>query len=118
MICDEIAAQAIAQTAAGVTALYGACGAKMKTVDHVSGMEARILREISEAAAGLGLEEANAMVVQLLNRYEKPTAAGEAPLGMSFKDCYELSELAPIDEYVQLWERKKADLTKVGLRFA
>ncbi len=118
MICDEIAAQAIAQTAAGVTALYGACGAKMKTVDHVTGMEARILREISEAAAGIGLEEANAMVVQLLNRYEKPIAAGQAPLGMSFMDCYELPELAPTDEYVRLWERRKENLEKVGLRFA
>ena len=118
MICDEIAAQAIAQTAAGVTSLYGACGAKMKTTDYVTGMEARILREISEAAAGVGLDEANAMVLRLLDRYEQPIAENREPRGKSFPECYQLPELTPTDEYQHLWERKKEDLANVGLRFA
>jgi methylamine---corrinoid protein Co-methyltransferase len=116
MMCDEIAAQAVAQTAAGITSLYGACGAKMKTVDHMSGMESRILREVSEAAAGMGLAEANAMVLQLLDRYEKPIARDGAPVGLAFSECYDVADLAPIDEYVQLWERKRQDLRQLGLR--
>jgi methylamine---corrinoid protein Co-methyltransferase len=117
MICDEIAAQAVAQTAAGVTSLYGACGAKMKTLDYMSGMESRILREISEGAAGMSLEEANSVVLQLLARYEEPIAKEGAPIGSSFSECYDVDELAPIDEYVELWERKKQDLAKLGIRF-
>jgi methylamine---corrinoid protein Co-methyltransferase len=118
MIVDEIAAQAVAQTAAGMSSFYGACGAKMKNVDRITGMEARMLREISEAAAGVGLEEANELAVSLLERYEKPQAEGVAPLGLDFAECYPSPDLEPIGEYVELWERKKEDLAALGLKFA
>jgi hypothetical protein len=66
----------------------------------------------------VGLDEANAMVLRLLDRYEQPIAENREPRGKSFPECYQLPELTPTDEYQHLWERKKEDLANVGLRFA
>ena len=68
MLCQEIAAHVVSTSACGMAGLYGACGAKMANVDRVTGMEARMLVEIADAAAGMGLKEANEVTGRLLAR--------------------------------------------------
>ena len=116
MLCDEIAASAIAQTACGAFKLIGAIGCEGAILDRATGMESRILYEIGSAAAGIGLGEANEMVKQLIGRYEETLRSKKAPEGKSFTGCYEKG-LAPSLEYLNLWEKKKKELEKMGLSF-
>jgi len=116
MLCDEIAASAVAATSCGAFKLIGAIGCEAAKLDHATGMESRILREISEAAAGLSLTEANEIVKQLIGRYEETLRSKKAPEGKSFTECYEKG-LIPSLAYLNLWEKKKKELAKTGLSF-
>lgn len=115
MVCWETAAQAVANTACGVSALYGACGAKMVATDHVTGMEARMLVETSRAAAGMSLVDADEVVKRLVSRYGETISHGAAPTGRPFRECYDADTLRPREDYVELWEREKAGLRELGL---
>lgn len=116
MLCDELAAQAIALTASGVSTLYGAAGRQAAKMDYATGMESRIAYEVSRAAAGMNLSEANKIVKQLIGNYEETLKSGKAPVGKSFTECYE-QKLTPSTEYVTLWQKKKKGLEKIGLVF-
>lgn len=114
MICDEVAAMAIALTASGYSTLYGALGCEGAKMDYVTGMESRFIFELGEAAAGISLGEANEIVRQLIGKYEETLRSRKAPEGKSFNECYE-PELRPSEEYVNLWDKKKKELEKMGL---
>lgn len=110
MLCDEVTAQSVAQTVSGVSALYGAVGSRMVKTDYVTGMESRILYETSKAATGLTLSEANTIVKELIGRYEDSVKIRDIPEGKSFTECYNIKELTPNAEYVELWEKRKEKL--------
>jgi len=114
MLCDEIAAQAIALTASGASSLYGAAGCSMAKMDYTTGMEARILCSTSRAAAGMNLGEANEIVKDLIGTYEETLKNRKSPVGKSFVECYEQG-LTPSKEYLDLWRRKRKALEKMGL---
>ncbi len=116
MMCDEFAAQTIAITASGYSALYGGGGAEIAQEDYVTGMESRITSEISRAATGMNLSDANRIVKQLVGRYIETLKTGDAPLGKSFTECYR-NGLMPSDEYLELWQRKRRELEDLGLSF-
>ena len=117
MLCDEIAAMAVAQTASGAFSLYGAMGSEGGSMDYTTGMESRILCEIGAASTGMGLAKANEIVKQLIGRYEETLRSKKAPEGKSFTECYEKG-LVPSLEYLNLWEKKKKELEKMGLEFS
>ena len=114
MLCDELAAQAIAQTVSGVSVIYGAAGGQGATLDHATGMESRIVYEASRAAAGMELSEASKIVKELLGKYEETLKSGQVPPGKSFTECYE-RDLTPSKEYISLWDKKRKELQKMGL---
>ena len=89
----------------------------MIKTDTFSGMEARILCEISRAAAGMSLSDANEIAMQLNADYEKDVMAKNAPEGKSFLECCDEKTLQASKEYLTLWEKKKEKLAKLGLKF-
>jgi len=115
MLCDEIAAQAIAYTASGVSTLYGPAGCSMAKEDYFTGMESRILRIVSEAAAGMSLSKANSIVKKLADGYDEAIKGKTAPIGKSYVECYDRKNLTPSKEYLGVWEKEKEKLTKMGL---
>ena len=116
MLCDELGAQTIALTASGISLLYGGSGAQIAKMDYVTGMETRITSEISRAAAGISLSEANGMVKELCRKYDETLRSGSAPSGKNFAECYE-DGMTPSKEYLDLWQSKKDELEKMGLKF-
>jgi len=117
MLCDEIAAQAVAHTAAGHSTFYGPVGSLMKELDYFGGMESRILCEVSRAAAGMNLSDANEIAKKLNAGYQEAVMSKQTPEGKNFLECYDQRTLAPISEYLTLWDRKKEELAKMGLPF-
>jgi len=116
MICDEFAAQATAMTTAGYAALYGGGGAEIAQLDRVTGMESRMTSEITRAATGMSLADADKAVKKLTAKYIETLKKGDAPLGKSFRECYQKG-LTPSDEYLELWEKKRKELGSLGLAF-
>lgn len=117
MLCYEIAAQAVALTAAGASFFIGPVGCKMAKADYFSGMESRILKEISCAVAGMDVTDANELASELVGEYREQLTAKEIPQGKSFGECYDLSLVRPTSEYLDLWENKKRELQCLGLKF-
>jgi methylamine--corrinoid protein Co-methyltransferase len=117
MIVYELAAHSIASTVSGWH-LNPAAVARNRHPGHASGMEARIHAEVGHAAARSGVtrREASKMVSALLEKYEK--AIPSAPIGKSFRECYDRDTVKPKDEYLRLWERARKNLGEMGLDFS
>lgn len=101
---DGSAARDIALTASGASVLYGARRGWGSNMDYSGvGLGSRILYEMSQAAAGIKLEEANEIVGELTEKY-----AYELPAEDKF---------IPLKEQLVLWEKEKKELQKMGLVF-
>jgi len=108
----EAAAYAIAGTVSGLN-LMAVEVAKNKYLDHCSGMEARMAAEAGHAASGMKLEDANELLKEVLKRYRDRIK--EAPVGKSFRECYDLKTITPTSEYNSIYDSVVADLKNLNL---
>ena len=109
----EIAAQAMTDTASGRELLSGVASSKGVTQNKTTGMEARMMGEVSLATCGMEVEDVNRIVDRVVSLYEKDF--NHAPQGKRFQDCYDVRELEPTDEYVDLHDKTIDLLGKCGL---
>ena len=111
----ETAANAIAITVSG-SHLEG-CGSADGNAPNGSGLEARWMGEVGHAVArqGLTLEDANGLVLALLQKYEHVFDLPGGNPGAAFDLAYELPGLVPAPAWVQMYEEVKADLRSLGL---
>jgi methylamine--corrinoid protein Co-methyltransferase len=109
----EVAAQAITDTASGRELLSGSASSKGVVKDKTTGMEARMMGEVAAAAAGIEVPEINSILDNVLgcykNQYSKP------PIGKRFQDCYDVKEVVPTEEYMDVYAKALATLSKCGL---
>jgi len=110
----ECAALAITAAASGTCALIGPRSAAGIHAGHVSGLEARFTAEVGRAAAGISRKEADALVRQLVAKYQPELTA--RPAGKSFTEVYDLTTLKPTAEWLAVYERVKGELRGMGLR--
>jgi len=117
MITYELAAHSITATVSGWH-LNPAAVAKNRHPEHSSGMEPRIHAEVGHvtARAGITRKDASKIVDKLLSLYEKDVS--HAPIGKSFKECYDYDSVKPKDEYLKLWDTSKKKLKDLGLDFS
>jgi methylamine--corrinoid protein Co-methyltransferase len=117
MVAYEIVANALAATVAGAD-LDLVAVARNRHPERASGMEARIGAEAGHLAARQGVtrEQANEIVKQILPQYEDHLA--DAPIGKRLDECYDLENLNPTPEYVELYERVKEQLSGFGLDYS
>jgi methylamine--corrinoid protein Co-methyltransferase len=116
MITYELAAHSLASTVSGWH-LNPAAVARNRHPSHCSGMEPRIHAEVGHVAARqeLSRKEASRIVAGLLDLYEG--GIKNAPMGKSFRECYDINTVKPTGEYVKLWEASKKKLGEMGLDF-
>ena len=60
-------------------------------------------------------DTANEIVKKLLSTYESKIP--EAPVGKRFQECFNIDTLEPTNEYVELYEKMKDEMTQYGLKF-
>lgn len=111
----EVAAQAIVDTASGRELLSGVAAAKGVLQDKTSGMEARIMGETSAAVCGMEIDYVNELLENLLSHYEPYYAS--APSGKTFQQCYNVAEVVPTDEYLDIYEKAQTIISSCGLDF-
>ena len=113
MALYETAAVTIGNNACGRALSYGVatcCGVRE---DYTSPMEARLLSEVNRQSAGMKTTNANLLVGDLIKRYAPRFE--NAPSGKSFRDCYDLKTLKPIQEHEQLYKRVRKEIEDLGL---
>ena len=111
----EVAANAITITTSGGH-LEGV-GSADGVLPNGSGLEARFMGEVGHAVTrqGLDLDEANTLVLHLLNKYEHVFDLPEGNAGVPFDQAYEMEELVPVPAWQQMYEEVKADVREMGL---
>lgn len=117
MVVNEIVAIVAAATVSGAD-LDLLAVARNKHPEYASGMEARIGAEAGHVIAfqGMTREQVNEIVKQLLAEYEDQIET--APLGKRFDECYDLTRVQPTQEYLDLYEKCKEKLSKLGLDYS
>ncbi len=111
----ETAAQAITDTASGREILSGVASAKGVATDYTTGMEARMMAEAARAVAGMETGKVNQILDQLVALYEKNYKT--APKGKPFDQCYDVVNLAPTEEYLQVYDQAVRVLSGLGLDY-
>jgi methylamine--corrinoid protein Co-methyltransferase len=110
----EVAAQAITDTASGRELLSGSASSKGVVKDKTTGMEAKMMGEVAAAAAGIEIPEINIILDKVLgcykNQYAKP------PAGKRFQDCYDVRNVVPTEEYLNVYEKALKTLNACGLK--
>jgi len=90
--------------------VQSACGVNM---GHTSPVEARLCARVAHASEALSREEGNALVTQLVNKYQDliPTA----DTGIHFRDSYNLETLEPAPAWQKTYEEVVSELRELGL---
>ena len=109
----ETAAQAITDTASGRELLSGVASSKGVSQDKTTGMEARMMGEAALATCGMEIPEVNRILDRVVGLYEKNF--GKAPQGKRFQDCYNVKEVEPSDEYIDLYDDTIKTLLRCGI---
>jgi len=89
--------------------------AKAVINDGVSPLEAQFCVEVAQAVTGMGADRANALVTQLLEKYEKEI--DKAPAGKRYQECYDPKAGHPSDNYLSLYKEIKDELADLGIPF-
>jgi len=111
----EVAANAI------VIALTGGhlegCGSADGLLPNGTGLEARFMGEVGQAAVrqGLTLAEGNALVLILLEKYEHVFDQPGGNPGQRIDQAYDLQTMHPSPEWQKLYDEVKQDVREMGL---
>jgi hypothetical protein len=114
MVLYETAASVITAVASGAH-IEGEGVCKNTHPDHFTPMEPGFAAEVAYAASGITRSFANELVRTLLSKYE--VKLSDPPLGMKYKECYDVETVKPSEEYLRLYSRIKKELEDLGLQF-
>jgi len=109
----ETANQAICDTGSGRELLSGSAAAKGVSQDRTTGMEARVMGEAAQAAAGMKVSDLNEIMAKVLKKYEAGFV--NPPLGKTFRECYDVLTVKPTAEYLAVYDKAVQTLRDCGL---
>ena len=69
----------------------------------------------SVSSHGMTLEDGNAFVLKLLEKYEHIFGWADGNRGLPLDQVYDLTRLKPVDRWQQIYDKVKADLIQMGL---
>lgn len=116
MLFYEFAAYAIAAVVSGGNLVAGGI-ARDKYPERVSTLEIQTASEVGHIVARMGMKrkEANALIKQLISKYEKKIP--EAPLGKKFSEIYDMEKVKPLSDYQRMYEDIRKELSGMGLDY-
>jgi methylamine--corrinoid protein Co-methyltransferase len=93
------------------------CGSADGKLPHCSGLEARWMAEVALAVhqRKMTLEEANAWVLRLIEKYENVFSQEGGNPGKPFDQVYDLKTMRPTAEWQALYDQVKTELKGEGL---
>ncbi len=109
----EAAAYLLGAVTSGAPSVQTPHPAKAVKIDGITPMEAKFGVEMGTAASKFNREQANELVIRLLEKYESQIET--APSGSTYQECYDISTGKPGQAYVKLYNEVKEELTKMGI---
>jgi methylamine--corrinoid protein Co-methyltransferase len=115
MVLYEVATNTIASTVSGMAFLEGVGTATTARVDHATGLEVRCMAEVGHATSrgSIKLEDANDLVKKIIPKYEG--RFDNPPLGKTFQECYDLRNLEPTAEWMEIYRGVCRELVDLGI---
>jgi methylamine--corrinoid protein Co-methyltransferase len=112
----ETAANAIVNAVSGGH-LEGV-GAADGNKPNCSGLEARLMAEVALATHKMKMsrKDANALVLQILPKYEHVFELENGNPGKSFDEVYDMQRVEPLDFWLKMYEEVKTELKDMGLQ--
>jgi hypothetical protein len=112
----EAAANAIVAVSSGQHTGPGPSGVTGgDDVDMLTGLEGRMLGEVSRAVTGMSRIQANEITLKCLGKYE--STLGNPPKGKRLQELYDIEKLIPKDEWKEIFKEVKAELNTLGVPF-
>lgn len=113
----EVAANSIVVTVSGGH-LEG-LGSANGNEPNGTGLEVRLMGEVGKAVARQGMtrEEANGIVLKLLEKYEHVFSMPDKNKGKRFDEAYDMKTVTPIPQWQAMYEEVKAELAEMGICF-
>jgi methylamine--corrinoid protein Co-methyltransferase len=111
----ESAAYLLSAVTSGAPSVQTPHPAKAVKTDGITPLEAKFGVEMAIAAAKLKREQANALVIQLLEKYESQIET--APTGSRYQECYDVRTGKPGADYLRLFDEVKGELAGMGVPF-
>jgi methylamine--corrinoid protein Co-methyltransferase len=114
MVLYEATAYSLVGTISGLN-LMAVEVANNRYLDHCTGMEARMAAEVGHAVAESNMKrnDANELIKKVLKKYEDRIK--NAPIGKSFRECYDVKTATPSDEYLNLYKNVVKELRDLGI---
>jgi methylamine---corrinoid protein Co-methyltransferase len=113
-ILYECAAGAIVGTVCGFN-MQGAGSTGGFKADSTTGLEARFIAEVSNAALGLKRADAARLASEILPRYQETLTNPNR--GYPFPEVYDIETVRPKEQWLEIYYAVKEDLSKLGLQF-
>ena len=111
----ESAAYLLCAVTSGAPSVQTPHPAKAVEVDGITPLEAKFGVEMATAASEFDREQANELVIRLLETYEPQSDA--APSGSTYQQCYDVSTGRPGQDYLRLCDEVKEELAGIGIPF-
>jgi methylamine--corrinoid protein Co-methyltransferase len=93
-------------------------GRQGNQLDYFGGpLDSRFVRDVSYAATKANREKANDMLNKVMSKYENHIEAKNPPIGKRFQECNDLITLQPTQEYVDIYNKVKDELSRIGFEF-
>jgi hypothetical protein len=109
----ENATHALATTASGQSYIQSSMSASGTHARHASGLDAKIVGEVSHASLGMSREQANEIARQLLALYEP--VLDDQQIGQPFEQVYDLNTIRPTPEWQGMYDSVKEELIELGI---
>jgi methylamine--corrinoid protein Co-methyltransferase len=111
----ESATIAMAATVSGATRIDGVRSAVGVVLNHCSGLEARFNAECANATLGMTRKEVNDLIKEFQKEYVQHL--GTQPYGKPFTEVYDMKTLQPTAEWQAMYDKVKARLAGMGVKF-
>jgi hypothetical protein len=111
----EAAAYLLSAVTSGAPSVQTPHPAKAVKIDGITPMEARFGVEMAIAAPKLEREQANQLVIQLLDKYESQIETASS--GSTYQECYNVTTGRPSDDYLRLFNEIRDELAGIGVPF-
>lgn len=109
----ECAAFIISGVVSGLSVPQACMTATGTNSRHCSGLESRFSGEVARAVCGMTREQANEIVLKLLDKYQ--TKLAEKPIGKPFEQVYDLETIQPLADWQHTYEEVKEELIQLGV---
>ncbi len=110
----EVAAGAIVGTVSGFNMQGAGTTGGFKT-DHTTGLEARLIGEVSRQTLGWTRQQASEVIPEIQKHFLDTLK--EPNRGRPFYEVYDVDRVEPTAEWLDLYYQVKEDLTGLGLKF-